>query len=86
MELVMIVQEGCGPCDAMKVMAPSKAELKGYSFRIVQLEPMPKDIRPPNTPYFYIMDGDKIVEEWGGPNMQKLSAVLERNKKENNNE
>ena len=83
----MITQEGCRPCEAMKSMAPTKAKMKGFDFRIVKLESMPENIRPPYTPYFYVMDGDKLIEEWGGPNMQKMSSVLTRiNKKENNNE
>ena len=84
----MITQEGCRPCEAMKSMAPTKAKMKGFDFRIVKLESMPENIRPPYTPYFYLMEGDKIIEQWGG-DIRKLIKVIERNinqKKESSNE
>ena len=31
MELILVRQEGCGPCDAMNKMAPEKAKKRGYT-------------------------------------------------------
>jgi len=80
MELIMIKQEGCGPCNMMAQEAPRKAKKNGLKFRIVDLESMPKEVQPPYTPYFYIMDGKDLVEQWGGGDLRKLTSVLNRNK------
>ena len=84
----MITQEGCGPCNIMKSMAPKEVARYNIPIRFVELEPMPENIRPPYTPYFYLMEGDKIIEQWGG-DIRKLIKVIERNinqKKESSNE
>ena len=80
MELILVRQEGCGPCDAMNKMAPEKAKKRGYTFRTIDMESMPEDIRPPYIPYFYIMDKDEIVEQWGGHSLTLLINTLNKNK------
>ena len=78
MELVMITQKGCGPCEKMKLIAPKILLKYNIPIKFVDLEPMPENIRPPYTPYFYLLDGKKIIEEWGGDE-KKLIKVLKRN-------
>ena len=40
---------------------------------------MPLNIRPDIFPFFYLRDGDKLIESWGGTNEGKMQSVLKRN-------
>ena len=81
LELIMIVQDNCPPCDIMKGMVPKEIKRYNISFRTEDLDSMPKDIQPEFTPYFFLMSGHDCVEEWGGTSISKFKKVLERNTK-----
>ena len=40
---------------------------------------MPKNIRPPYYPYFYLRKKDKVIEEWAGNSEKKMKSVIKRN-------
>ena len=40
---------------------------------------MPESIRPPFYPYFYLREGNDVIDEWGGTNERKMESVIKRN-------
>ncbi len=81
MEIVMIKRQGCMPCNTFSPKIKKYAESKKIKFRIVQMEDMPENIRPPFYPYFYLRKENTVIDEWGGTNERKMEAVIQRNLK-----
>ena len=41
-------------------------------------EDMPEKMRPEIFPYFYLLNGEDLLENWAGTNTRKMSNVLKR--------
>ena len=79
MEIVMIKKKGCNPCKLFQPIIKKLSEKNNLHFRTIQAEDMPLNIRPDIFPFFYLRDGDKLIESWGGTNERKMQSVLKRN-------
>jgi len=69
------------PCNTFRPTIQKYAESKKIKFRIVQMEDMPENIRPPFYPYFYLRKENAVIDEWGGTNERKMEAIIKRNLK-----
>ena len=67
------------PCVRFEPTVKDFTNKKNLGFRTIQMEDMPEDIRPPYFPYFYLREGNKILDEWGGIDERKLESVVKRN-------
>ena len=78
-EIVMIKLKGCGPCEQFEPIIKNYTKEKNIRFKTIQAENMPKNIRPPYYPYFYLRKKDKVIEEWAGNSEKKMKSVIKRN-------
>ena len=74
MEIIMLTKDGCGACKEFKPFAKEVAEELGFTFKILANPKM----EVPFFPYFYMMDGGAIVQQWGGVQERKYRNVLTR--------
>jgi hypothetical protein len=79
MEIVMIKKQGCMPCKMFEPTIKEYVGEKGIGFRTIQMEDMPKEIRPPYYPYFYLRQENDVIAEWGGTSERKMQSVIKRN-------
>ena len=74
----MIKKKGCMPCKMFQPVIENVANINSLNFKIVQGEEMPENMRPDYYPFFYLMDGDKLLESWAGDSTKKMTRVLSR--------
>ena len=82
MEIIMIKKKGCGPCKTFEPTIKSFALKNSLSFRTVQAEDMPSNLRPDIFPYFYLMNDKELLENWAGTNTRKMQSVFKRHIKD----
>ena len=78
MKIIMIKKKGCNPCKIFEPTVKNIAKQNFLEYKSVQAEDMPENMRPEIFPFFYLLNGDDLLENWGGTNMRKISKVLAR--------
>ncbi len=74
----MIKKKGCNPCKMFEPTIKSVANQNHIEYKSVQAETMPEKMRPNVFPYFYLFEKEKMLENWAGTNVRKMSKVLSR--------
>lgn len=78
----MVKKQGCSPCKMFEPKIKDVAIYNSIEFKVIQAEDMPEKIRPDLFPFFYLMNGENLVESWAGTSTRKMSKVLSRNIKD----
>ena len=78
MKIVMIKKKGCSPCKMFEPTIQTVAKKNSLEYKSVQAEDMPENMRPEIFPYFYLLNGEDLLESWAGTNTKKMSKVLGR--------
>ena len=78
MKIIMIKKEGCNPCKMFEPTIKNVAKQNNLEYKSVQAENMPEKMRPEVFPYFYLLNGESLLENWAGTSTRKMSNVLKR--------
>ena len=78
MKIIMIKKKGCNPCKIFEPTIKNIAKKNHLEYKSVQAEDMPENMRPEIFPYFYLLNGEDLLESWAGTSTKKMSKVLGR--------
>jgi thiol-disulfide isomerase/thioredoxin len=78
MKIIMIKKKGCNPCKMFEPTIKNVAKQNHLEYKAVQAEDMPEKMRPEIFPYFYLLNGEDLLENWAGTSTRKMYNVLKR--------